>query len=287
MLVRSFLREAASVGLAYLGDAVPSTTALELQPDEVRSRALVLERAEAEQLIDFARNASFRRALLVRADAAKAASFSAPRELDRTALGSLCVASRLRPKEGGTPQGALETFEEGEQAVQVSGAEVRRALRALAEAAPAPLAFAELARLARKAGAGGEAGDGKVLDSFALDLASELFDLGLATGAIDWLALSAPPSFVRHPGEHPIACPVARWHAAHGGVVTNRLHQEVLLPDSIVRWVLARLDGTRTRATLVHEARSIGGAERATADQLRQLIDASIERLAACALIVA
>jgi hypothetical protein len=44
----------------------------------------------------------------------------------------------------------------------------------------------------------------------------------------------------------PLACPIARWHARHGGPVTNRWHQEVRLDDPRLRAVLARLDGTQT-----------------------------------------
>ena len=36
--VGAFLAEAEAAGLAYLGDAIPSTTALELLPDAVRQR---------------------------------------------------------------------------------------------------------------------------------------------------------------------------------------------------------------------------------------------------------
>jgi hypothetical protein len=39
---------------------------------------------------------------------------------------------------------------------------------------------------------------------------------------------------------------VARWHALHGGPVTNRWHQEVRLDDARLRAVLAALDGVRT-----------------------------------------
>ncbi|HEX4447261.1 MAG TPA: hypothetical protein VH044_11015, partial [Polyangiaceae bacterium] len=87
--------------------------------------------------------------------------------------------------------------------------------------------------------------------------------------------------------ERPIACPVARWHAAHGGPITGRLHQEVLVPDAIVRWVLARLDGTRTQADLARDARSMGGASGISDDELTRVVAASLDRLAACALLTA
>src|ERR1019366_8853576 len=52
-LVGAFLREAAAAGLAYVGDAIPSTVALELLPDEARERAGSLGVADAQQLVDF------------------------------------------------------------------------------------------------------------------------------------------------------------------------------------------------------------------------------------------
>ena len=59
--------------------------------------------------------------------------------------------------------------------------------------------------------------------------------------------------------ERPRACPIARWHAEHGGAITNRWHHEVILEDDIARWVLARLDGTRTQGDLVRELVSQDG----------------------------
>ena len=75
-------------------------------------------------------------------------------------------------------------------------------------------------------------------------LRGELFDLWLATGAVDLHAHE--PSLGDATSSRPLACPVARWHATHGGPVTNRWHQEVRLDGAPLRAVLAVLDGTRT-----------------------------------------
>jgi SAM-dependent methyltransferase len=273
LLVGTFLEEAATAGLAYLGDALPAATAVELLPEGARERARPLDSARAQQLVDFVRCTSFRRALLVRADEARARSWRAPLELDRGAVRSLQVVSRLRPGAPAADGSSLEAFEDGDQSVQVSDPVLRRALRELARVAPAALSFEELAR--RVQGAGGP--------HAATALASELVDLWLATGSLDLLAGS--PALAPGAGERPIACPVARWHATHGGPITGRLHQEVLVPDAIVRWVLGRLDGTRTRTDLAREARSIEGTDGASDAELEQLVAASVERLAACALL--
>jgi Predicted methyltransferase regulatory domain len=280
--VSDFLEEASATGLTYLGDAIPAATAFELLPDDARERARSLPSSAAQQLVDFVRWTSFRRALLVRSEAARAASWSAPRELDSDGLRRLRVTSRLRPGAPEGPAQSVESFEadegEGVLVVQVSDPDVRRALRALADAAPRSLAFDELA--GRSAN-----GSTKALDEAnAKALASELLDAWLATSAIDLHVHE--PRLRSVAGERPIACPVARWHAAHGGVITNRLHQEVLVPDAFVRWVLARLDGTRTRSDLAREARSEEAFAAVTDAELEVLAGASLDRLVACALVI-
>jgi hypothetical protein len=103
-------------------------------------------------------------------------------------------------------------------------------------------------------------------------LRRELFDLGLATGSLD-LHVHEPTLGDAGTGR-PRACPVARWHALHGGPVTNRWHQEVRL-DPALRRVLGGLDGTRTVDDLGR-----------TAGCPANVVQASVEALAAAALIV-
>jgi SAM-dependent methyltransferase len=265
--VSALLREAAEAGLAYLGDAVPSETALELLPDEVRVRARAMGAPAAQPLVDFVRNTAFRRALFVRADTAAALPFQAPLELKVDALEGLRIASRLRPHRphgalapgASSPAASSERFDAADVSVQIDDATTRRALHELARVAPRSLGMAEITRLV-------EARDPAALRR-------ELFDLWLATGA---LALHAhEPTLAIVTGERPLACPVARWHAAHGGAITNHWHEEVRLEEAPLRRVLALLDGTRTAGEL---AAAAGGS----ADMAR----ASIEALAAAALLV-
>jgi len=286
LLVRDFFHEASAAGLAYLGDAIPAATSLELLPDEVRDRAAGLHPGDVQQLVDFVKCTAFRRALLVRADEARQRSWCAPVILDRGAIESLSIASRLRPHDADGRARPVEAFEDGTQTVQVSNAVLRRALHELSRAAPAALSFKALA---------GRTAQGASSSSVKEQLGSELVDLWLATGSIDLLA--APPLVAPEAGARPVACGLARWHASHGGVVTNRLHQEVMVPDAVVRWVLSRLDGTRTRRDLAREARTLDehaapslgpqrGPANATDTEVAQLIDACVERVAACALLV-
>ena len=111
LLVSAFLADASAAGLGYLGDAVPATTALNLLPDEARERARTLDPIAAQQLVDFVRCTAFRRALLVRADAARTAKWSAS-DLDAEALRVLRVAGRLRPKGPRDPGQGQEAFED-------------------------------------------------------------------------------------------------------------------------------------------------------------------------------
>ncbi len=258
-LVSALLAEAAAAGLTYLGDAIPGETALELLDDDVRARANGMDVVGAQQLADFVRNTAFRRALFVRADAADARGWQGSPELRRERLEGLRVGSRLRPHGGAAPGAAAETFEAPDVSVQIDDATTRRALRELARLAPRSLPFPELARAA---GA-----------TDAAALRDELLDLWLATGGIDLHVRE--PAFTVAPGERPLACPVARWHAEHGGPITNRWHHEVRLEDAPLRRVLALLDGTRT----LDDIAPLAGYE-------AEVARAGVAALAAAALIV-
>jgi SAM-dependent methyltransferase len=276
-LVGAFLNDAASAGLTYAGDAIPQSVALELLPDEARTRALLLDSVDAQQLVDFVRCTAFRRALLVREDSGAHAT-PWPSVLDPQAIRSLFVSSRLRAHDGARADVRQESFAEGAEGgwvVQVSDPTARRALHELARNAPRSLAFDELARRSVGPGAG---------DDAAVALATELFDVWLATGGLDLRADA--PGFATEPGERPKACPLARWQAKNEGVVTSRLHHEVLFPDAVVRWILARLDGTRTIGELAREARTLDPTGASTDAELERVVAASIERLTACALMV-
>ena len=259
-LARELLAEATDAGLAYLGDAIPAETALELLADDVRARARGMDAAGAQQLVDFVRNTAFRRALFVRADEAVARGWRWSPDLAVEALDGLRLASRLRPHGDAASEAPAERFDAPDVSVQIDDATTRRALRELARVAPRSLPFAELAR--------------RVASKDPAAPRRELFDLWLATGAVDLHVHE--PSLAVAAGERPLACPVARWHARSGGAVTNRWHQEVRLDEAPLRRVLAVLDGTRT----VGEVSTAAACSEDTAR-------ASVAALAAAALVVA
>jgi hypothetical protein len=92
-------------------------------------------------------------------------------------------------------------------------------------------------------------------------LVTELFDLWLASDGLDLHAyqppILAPASASSRGSRHLLACPVARWHATHGGAVTNLWHQEVELAEPVVRVLLRHLDGTRSLDALEDDAASV------------------------------
>jgi SAM-dependent methyltransferase len=267
--IADFLAEASAVGLRYLGDAVAENTAFELVPEAVAERARSLDLPRAQQMVDFVRNTAFRRTLLVRADEAGARGWRWPSRLDATALESMRVASRLRAVADSAPS-EQETFTDGELRVQVADAGARRALRDLAACAPRSMPFDDLARAHDPAS--------------RASLRDELFDLWLATGAIDLHTFE--PALAGAGDERPRACPVARWHALHGGTLTNRWHQEVRLPDRALVVLLGSLDGTRDAAGLRQALRDAFGPAQVTDVELDGVVRVGLERLASAALLV-
>jgi hypothetical protein len=224
--VTDFLGEAAEAGLAYLGDALPGESALEVVPDAARDLARGLDVARTQQLVDFVRNTAFRRALLVGRDETRAREWRWPDRLDVRAVESLRVSSRLRAVPG-SATGGRETFEGEGLRVQVVHAATCRALRELTARAPRSIPFDELAR--------GEAAGSREA------LRDEIFDLWLATGAVELHTFE--PAIADASALRPRACPVARWHALHGGTITNRWHHEVRLPERALVSLLGCVDG--------------------------------------------
>jgi hypothetical protein len=216
----------------------------------------------AQELVDFAKNTAFRRALLVREDTRAARGFLWPKLLDAGAVLGLRVASRLRPSTA-----SAELFESPGESVQVKDAGARRALLLLAEIAPRSIPVRELAE---RAGAGAAA------------LAEEIFDLWLSTHAVD---LHAFEPALAAAGERPAAPPLARLRAEHGGPITNLWHQEVVIPEDVVRFILARLDGAHTREDLSREVRRVAKPGLPEADA-RELVRVSVELLAGSGLLV-
>jgi SAM-dependent methyltransferase len=281
VLVADFLREAEEAGLAYLGDAIPASVALETLPAQVRERARGLGAREAQQLVDFVRCTAFRRALFVRQDTCDALAWRWPARLDVDAVRSLRIASRLKPTRasGGKPddlgqlQGQFQGQFQGPAAsVQIPVPLTQAALLELHEVAPRALAFEDLlGRAKRRLGDGPET---------RIDLRSELLELWLSVDGIDLHDFDAP--FEAAVSEKPEACPLARFQAQANEPITNRWHQEVVLAEPVVKEVLLRADGTRTIAEI---ARAVTGT--ATAATTTTTATADEDLVLACLLLLA
>jgi hypothetical protein len=154
--------------------------------------------------------------------------------------------------------------------VQVVHPATCRVLRELAARAPRSIAFDDLAQ--------GEARGSRAA------LRDELFDLWLATGAVDLHTFE--PAVGDASAPRPRACSVARWHALHGGAITNLRHHEVRLPERALVSLLGCLDGASDVAQLAHRLREALAPAALTDAELEVLVRAGLDRLAAAALLV-
>jgi SAM-dependent methyltransferase len=281
----AFAAQARSAGLAFLGDAIPSQTAVGLLPDAAAKRARAMDAVAAQQLADFVRATAFRRALLVRADTAAARVWTAPMDLDPAAIEGLRLSSRLRAKPaGGSTVGGPEWFTSEAGSVQVGDPAARRALSALARVAPRSMSFDEVAAEALAAEGLGLGSAPLTMDAMRGALAGELFEVWLAAGGLELHAYE--PALRTDVAILPRASPVARWRAANGGPITNVWHEEVRLAEPVVRFLLGRLDGTRDLAALVTDARAAVAGAPLTEEELRSLVQGALALLASSALLV-
>src|SRR5262249_13158920 len=81
-----------------------------------------------------------------------------------------------------------------------------------------------------------------------------LSEILLAACGSDLIRLHAQqPQFVTKVSERPVASPLARAQANHGGVVTNMWHKSVDIEDPLGVKLLQLLDGARDHAELLDE----------------------------------
>jgi hypothetical protein len=134
------------------------------------------------------------------------------------------------------------------------------------------------------------------------DEARTLSEILLAACGSDLIRLHAqPPQFVTKVSERPVASPLARAQANHGGAVTNMSHKSVDIEDSLGVRLLQLLDGARDREALCDEMMNFiardatftrpDGTPINDQQEARRLVSAAIEgnlrKLAQMALLVA
>jgi methyltransferase-like protein len=246
-------QRAAEHGLQYLGESCRQS-----QPGDVPPplRPWAPTRVLAEQCLDFVRHTSHRRSLFCRAGLA----LVEPRAslLSSLRMNTLCEPLSPEPDVAGTGE---ESFRGDYGTLKTDMPLAKAILVHLHQEWPKTLALAELAEAVR-------ARIGAAPDELVAQGALQCY-------AGNLLALHVhAPVFAVDAGERPAASALARLQAEQSGDVTNLRHRSVKL-DAFERVVLARLDGTRDRATL---AGQLGApAER---------VDAVLARLARSALLV-
>ena len=282
-----FVRSAAGHELGFLAEAGLLGQVASLAPEvQTQLRTWTTDPIALAQYGDFLSNRTFRRSLLCHASVTRSA------EPTSSSISSLCLSARVAPTAAAADPGEVVTEEfaapEG-RSVETNHPLVRAALHTLFEALPGALPFEELwqrvsARAARAPRGDGGSGDGPGWLAEAL--------LQCATSRLVALHLRAPPC-VAALAPRPGASPLARIEAAAGARVTNLRHQNVeLMPFD--RVILAHLDGTRARPALLDLMRDAARrgeltstAGEVTDGDLTRALDATLERLAAAALIVA
>jgi methyltransferase-like protein/2-polyprenyl-3-methyl-5-hydroxy-6-metoxy-1,4-benzoquinol methylase len=282
--------------LQYLGDSEIATMFPAALGDSIQRNLAQVSQdfVELEQHMDFLRNRRFHHSLLCHR------GLSVSRQLSPTSLHGLFLAGNLRPDGGPTelrsPQAASYLTGKG-LVVTASLPSLKAALDELARAWPRAIAFGELvetveSRLAAK-GAGHATFSAQQHDELARNLVNCLI-----SGSIE--VRTAPDDFVTAVGERPRARRWTRAEAESLPYVTNHCHVPVVL-DDVSRNLLCYLDGRHDRAGLhgmlvkaVDQGRlsilksgipaSQGGSAEAI---LEQVLDQSLARLAASALLVA
>ena len=238
-----FMARAGAHGLQYLGDA-GGHPVLSAYPEEVRAplESMSADLLQLEQYLDFVRNRTFRRTLLVHQEV----------ELNRTprpdVVYSLKVSALSNPATENPDihsQAPVE-FTNDEGASVTTGLPLAKAaLMILFECWPLAIPFEDLwqqvqVRLGPQ-GVGGPEEAGRAM------LARSLVHVYLSN--LVALHVNLPP-YVTIPGDRPMATPLIRLQAATGAAVTNRRHRVVKL-SVIDRVVLRHLDGSRDRPALV------------------------------------
>jgi methyltransferase-like protein len=244
-----FARQAWQHGLQYLAEANFFEMQDHLYPQPLRDLLGQFGPDEVivkEQYLDFLKGRGFRQTLLCRQGA------SVNRDLHPSQLEGFYLESPARSVSASPDlrAGVTEEFcgSLGSR-LQTDCPLAKAALIGLGEVAPRALRWGELVPTARaRLDAAGV--DAAVEDGQEQELAQVMFaavETGLARLHIH------QPQLTLELSERPAASRLARWQAAHGGMVTNLLHQNVELDDVLSRQLLRLLDGTRDRAALLDE----------------------------------
>jgi SAM-dependent methyltransferase len=260
-----FIAQAEHHSLQYLGEADFNEMQDDIYPDSVIERMRRFARTNIvirEQYLDFIKGRRFRQTLLCREEV------SLDRGIRPEQITSYYVVSQAQPV--WTGDGSLEEFRGPHGAsMKTDYAPGKAALVRLGNLWPQTIQFSELVAIA-----GGD----------AAPLAEILFH-GYRTGLLE--LHSAPAHFSTILGDHPLASPLARWQAQRGALVTSLRHTTVELEDTVDRYLLLSLDGSRDRAALIGGLREFLHSRGEPPESLTpEALEARLERFAKQGLLV-
>jgi methyltransferase-like protein/SAM-dependent methyltransferase len=288
---RDFVEHARRHGLQYLGEAGKRYGADTLSP-ELREKFLESsdDLIELEQYVDFLKNRSFRRTLVVPQEA------TIRRETSVDLLSALYLSGQAQPVSDTpdlhSPLVTEEFRNEDDVRIETNKPIVKLALSLLHHLWPRPLPFPEVVRTVRdQLGA-----DAPSPEDAAALLAQSAVPLYLAS--LIGLHVHVPP-FALHLTPRTKTTKLIALQARTGARVINRRHREVeLLPQD--RLILGLLDMERSRDALLDEATRLalaGALEIKRGDEevrdpavVRQVLERELDdvyqRLASAALLV-
>jgi methyltransferase-like protein/predicted O-methyltransferase YrrM len=234
-----FMEHAGRHGLQFLGEAELHTS-LSVYPAEVQQvlRRISPDLISLEQYLDYLKNRTFRRTLLVH-DTVKLTRTPGP-EVAQTLL-AVGLARPVSERPEVTTTKTEEFVNDAGSTVSTNVPFAKAALVALFEGWPRPFAFDELWSAVR-----GRIGDAPEEQGRAM-LARSLVHLYLS-GLVGLHTHLAP--FTLSPGDRPRATGLARLQARTGARVTNLRHKTSEL-EVFDRAVLSLCDGGRDRAAMV------------------------------------
>lgn len=233
--------------LQYLCEANFSDVFLNDFPTEVMNELLKMARdlVELEQYMDFLRNRTFRKTLLVHQDQ------SVSRRLRPDVAQRLYAASNARPASAQPDirSIAVEEFSSPEGLKFATDHPVTKAALVHLESVwPQAIPFAELLdRAYERLGQGSVAANVRAQDEQLLS--ANLLKGFTYSGRLIELHTYAP-QFALTPSERPVASPWARYQAQTNSELTNLCHVRVEL-KGIAQYLLSHLDGTHDRTELL------------------------------------
>jgi methyltransferase-like protein len=241
-----FAERAARHGLQYLCEAEFSRVFPTNFSPQVSERLLKLAHnlVEMEQYMDFVRNETFRRTLLVHAKVLPHRSIKVER------VPALCASSRAEPVSDKVDIHSIsvEQFRGANKAtLSTDHPATKAAMLHLREVWPAVLPFGALLEAAYERLDVPSARQQRVVDTQVMS-ANLLKAFSYSDKLMELRSFA--PRFATRAGERPVASPWARYMADTGLQVTNLRHERVDLAEAD-RYLLRQLDGRHDRAALL------------------------------------